>query len=129
MVIDSSALIAVLRDEPEGDRFRHAMRGAYPRLVAAPTAVEASILMLSRFGEEGLAGLQAFMVATEITVVPLAAEHVAYAVDAFRRFGKGRHPAVLNYGDCFSYALAQATAEPLLFKGNDFRQTDVRRAL
>ena len=129
MVIDSSALVAVLRGEPEGDRFRHAMRSAYPRLVAAPTAVEASILMLSRFGEDGLAGLQTFMAATEITVVPLAAEHVAYAVDAFRRFGKGRHSAALNYGDCFAYALAQATAEPLLFKGDDFSQTDVRRAL
>ena len=129
MVIDSSALVAVVRGEAESDRFYRTMREAFPRLVAAPTAVEASVVMLSRFGEAGLADLEDLMRETSIDVVPLASEQVALAVDAFRRFGKGRHPAGLNFGDCFAYALAKATGEPLLFKGNDFSQTDIKAAV
>lgn len=85
--------------------------------------------MLSRFGEAGLAELEALMKETSIDIVPFAATHVRLAVDAFRRFGKGRHPASLNFGDCFSYALAKATGEPLLFKGDDFSQTDIKQAV
>ena len=129
MVIDTSALVAVVRGEAESDRFNRAMRVAFPRLVAAPTAVEASVVMLSRFGEAGLADLKELMRETSIDVVPLTSEHVALAVDAFRRFGKGRHTAGLNFGDCFAYALAKATGEPLLFKGNDFSQTDIKAAV
>ena len=129
MVIDSSALICVVRGEPESDRFRRAMREAFPRLVAAPTAVEALIVMLSRFGEAGLTDLEALMTETSLDVVPFGDTHVRIAVDAFRRFGKGRHPASLSFGDCFSYALAKATGQSLLFKGNDFSQTDVKQAV
>ena len=129
MVIDSSALIAVVRGEADSERFRRAMRLAFPRLVAAPTAVEASLVMLSRFGEAGLADLDALIGETAIDIVPFNGGHIRLAVDAFRRFGKGRHPASLNLCDCFSYALAKATGEPLLFKGNDFSQTDITRAL
>jgi ribonuclease VapC len=128
MVIDSSALIAIVRDEPEGRRFQRLVRGAFPRLVGAATMVEASIVMLSRFGESGLTDLRAYLESIDIATVPLAPEHVDLAVDAFRRFGKGRHPAGLNFGDCLSYALAQATGEALLYKGDDFARTDVASA-
>ncbi len=128
MVIDSSALVAVLRGEPESHRFRLLIRAAVPRGIAAPSAVEASIVMLTRFGEAGLAALDDLRAEARIEVAPMTAEHVAIAEDAFRRFGKGRHPAGLTLGDCVSYALARATGEPLLFKGNDFAQTDVARA-
>ena len=129
MVIDSSALIAVLRGEPDGERFRGAMRASFPRLIAAPTAVEASVVMLSRFGEAGVVNLHALIAQTSIEVVPFAGAHMPLAIDAFRRFGKGRHPAALNFGDCFAYALSKATGEPLLFKGDDFSQTDVAQVL
>ena len=129
MVIDSSALVAIVRGEPESERFRRMMREAFPRLVAGPTAVEASVVMLSRFGEAGLTDLRGLLTETSVEVVPFTATHVDVAIDAFRRFGKGRHPAGLNFGDCISYALAKATGEPLLFKGDDFSRTDVRRAV
>ncbi len=129
MVVDSSALLAIVRGEAESQRFRAAMREAFPRLIAAPAAVEASVVMLSRFGEAGLAELKNLLTETSVQVVPFTTAHVDLAVDAFRRFGKGRHPAGLNFGDCFSYALAKATGEPLLFKGEDFSRTDIRRAV
>lgn len=128
MVIDSSALVAVIRGEPESQHFLMLIRSAVPRVVAAPTAVEASIVMLSKFGEAGLTALEELMAETRIEVAPVTAEHVAIAIDAFRRFGKGRHRAGLNFGDCFSYALARTTGESLLFKGDDFNHTDVVRA-
>ena len=128
MVIDTSALVAILRNEDEGSRFLDIIRRGFPRLLAAPTAVEASMIMLSRFGEEGLADLNSLLVEAEIEIAPLSPDHVAFAVDAFRRFGKGRGRAGLNMGDCFSYALASATGEALLFKGNDFVHTDVKAA-
>ena len=128
MVVDSSALVAILRDEPEGPAFRNAIRTAPDRLLGAPTRVEASMVALGRRGEPGLEQMQALIERLALDVVPLSDEHATLAIEAFRRFGKGRHPAGLNYGDCFSYALAKATGEPLLFKGNDFSQTDIKRA-
>jgi ribonuclease VapC len=128
MVIDSSALIAVVRGEAESYHFRRLIGLAVTRAVGAPAAVEASIVMLSKFGEAGLADLRALMTQARIEVVPLTEAHVPIALDAFRRFGKGRHRAGLNFGDCFSYALARATGEPLLFKGDDFRHTDIESA-
>jgi ribonuclease VapC len=128
MVIDSSALIAILRAEPEGRRLQQRIREGFPRLIGAPTAAEASIVMLARFGEAGLADLGAYLEAAEIETAPLAPEHVALAVDAFRRFGRGRHEAGLNFGDCLSYAVAKATGQPLLFKGYDFARTDIQSA-
>ena len=129
MVIDSSALIAIVRGEPESGRFLLAIRAAFPRVVAAPTAIEASIVMLSKFGEPGLAEFEQLLEETRIDVAPLTSEHVRIAIDAFRRFGKGRHRAALNFGDCFSYALAKGTGEALLFKGDDFGHTDIARAV
>jgi len=129
MVVDSSALIAILRGEPEEPAFRNAIRTAPNRLLGAPTRVEASMVALGRRGEPGLEQMQALIERLELEVVPLSDDHAKLAIEAFRRFGKGRHPAGLNYGDCFSYALAKATSEPLLFKGDDFSQTDIKRAI
>ena len=82
-----------------------------------------------RFGPQGVAELNMLLRVTEVEPVPFTIEQLPMALEAYRRFGKGKHPAGLNFGDCFSYALARATGEPLLFKGDDFSQTDVNRAL
>jgi ribonuclease VapC len=129
MVVDSSALIAILRGEPEEPAFRNAIRTAPNRLLGAPTRVEASMVALGRRGEPGLEQMQALIERLKLEVVPFSDDHARLAIEALRRFGKGRHPAGLNYGDCFSYALAKATGEPLLFKGDDFSQTDIKRAV
>ena len=129
MVIDSSALIAILRREPEEQDFRNAIKLASSRLLSTPTRVEVGIVALGRRGEAGLEHMQALLESLKLETVPLSADHARLAIDAFRRFGKGRHPAGLNFGDCFSYALAKATGEPLLFKGDDFSQTDIKRAV
>ncbi len=129
MVIDSSALIAIMEGEPERRPFIEAITAADTRLVGAPTMLEASMVVLSRTGEGRLQDLRDFCARGAVETVPFGPEHVDLAVDTFRRFGKGRHPAALNFGDCFSYALAKATGEPLLFKGDDFSQTDVKRAV
>ena len=128
MVIDSSALMAILRREPEERDFRNAIKLASSRLLSSPTRVEIGIVALGRAGEAGLEQAQALLENLKLETVPLSADHARLAIDAFRRFGKGRHPAGLNFGDCFSYALAKATGEPLLFKGKDFSQTDIKRA-
>lgn len=128
MVIDSSALLAILSDEPERPIFEQRLRLASIRLISAATLSEASIVVLSRRGEVGLDILRTLVAAMRIETAPLTAEHVELAIDAFRRFRKGRHRAGLNLGDCFSYALAKATDEPLLFKGDDFDQTDITAA-
>jgi len=129
MIIDGSALFAILADEPEKRPFSLAITAAPTRIMSAATAVEAGMVALGRKGEPGLAQLQALIGKLEIETSAFTSEHVGFAIDAFRRFGKGRHPAGLNFGDCFSYALAKATGEPLLFKGDDFSQTDIKRAV
>jgi ribonuclease VapC len=129
MVIDSSALIAVLRREPEEQEFRNAIKLASSRLLSASTRVETGIVALGLAGEVGLEQVDALLETLRVETVPLSADHARLAIDAFRHFGKGRHPAGLNFGDCFSYALAKATGEPLLFKGDDFAQTDIKRAV
>jgi len=113
---------------PRQRRFIEAIIAAETRLVGAPTMVEASMVLLGRTGEESLTDLRDFCARGGVDTVPFGAEHVDLAIDAFRRFGRGRHAAGLNFGDCFSYALAKATGEPLLFKGDDFSQTDIERA-
>ncbi len=129
MVIDSSALIAILRREPEEQAFRTAVKLASTRLLSASTRVETGIVALGLAGEVGLEQVDALLDTLRVETVLLSADHARLATDAFRHFGKGRHPAGLNFGDCFSYALAKATGEPLLFKGNDFAQTDIKRAV
>jgi len=129
MIIDTSALLAVLQREPEREAFLACIETAAIRVISAASAIETSMVVLSRSGEDGLRILEALLRDLRIEQAPVTAEHVSFAVDAFRRFGKGRHPASLNFGDCFSYALAKATSESLLFKGDDFSQTDIKRAV
>ena len=128
MVIDSSALIAIMANELECRPFEHCIRMAATRLLGAASLVETSIVVLARRREQGLVLLHQVLADMQVQTVPLSADHARLAIDAFRQFGKGRHLAGLNFGDCFSYALAKATGEPLLFKGDDFSQTDIRRA-
>ena len=128
MVIDSSALVAVLLKEPEQTAFIEAITADQTRVCGAPTLVEAGMVIVSRKGETGLTELRTFCERAAVQTAGFAAGHVDLAIDAFRRFGRGRHPAGLNFGDCFSYALAKATGEPLLFKGDDFSRTDIKPA-
>jgi ribonuclease VapC len=129
MVIDSSALLAIMAGEPERRAFIEAITAADSRLVAAPSMLETSMVVLSRSGESRLQDLRDFCARGAVETVPFGPEHVELALDALRRYGKGRHPAGLNFGDCFSYALAKATGEPLLFKGEDFSMTDIKQAV
>jgi ribonuclease VapC len=125
MVIDTSAVLAILTREPAADRLVAAMEADRTRLVSAATVVEASLVLLGRYGEAGDPPLDRLLRSIGAEVVPVGEDQVALARDAALRFGRGRHPAALNFGDCFSYALSVARAEPLLFVGDDFAQTDV----
>ena len=127
MVIDSSVLVAILMREAEAAELERCALSGTPRLIASPALVETSMVILSRLGEDGLLRLGELGGALEARIVSFEPEHVDAAVDAFRRYGKGRHPAALNFGDCCTYALAKATGEPLLFKGDDFALTDLER--
>lgn len=125
MVIDTSAIAAILFDEPERADFIAKIAAANVRLISAATLLECQIVVMTRKGELGRAELQLFVHEAELEVVAFDQNQVDFAALAWQRYGKGRHPAALNYGDCFAYALAKATGEPLLFKGADFSQTDI----
>ena len=127
IAIDSSALIAILRREPEADAFLHAIVGAGRRLLSAVSLLESSMVLAGRGGtQDSWAELDALVTRASIEVVPHDAMLAEAARRAFLRYGKGRHRAGLNLGDCASYALAKANDLPLLFKGEDFPATDVR---
>jgi ribonuclease VapC len=125
MVVDTSALLAILQDEPERRSFNEALEAADARLISVVTLVETSILIESRYGAEGLRDLDLLLERAGIELVPVDFEQARAARAAWSRFGKGRHPAGPNFGDCFSYALARVLGEPLLYKGDDFSRTDV----
>ncbi len=125
MVLDTSALIAVLLDESEAVAFRLAIEADPVRLLSAATLVETSIVIETRVGDAGGRELDRLLQKADVEVVAVDAEQAELARHAFRKFGKGRHSAGLNCGDCFSYALSQTSGEPLLFKGRDFAATDV----
>ncbi len=127
MVIDTSAVLAILHDEPERRAFNEAIEDADSRSLSVASFVELSIVIEARFGAEGVRHLDRFLERADVTVVPVDLEQGRLARQAWSRFGKGRHEAGLNFGDCFSYALAQVLGEPLLFKGEDFSRTDVAR--
>jgi ribonuclease VapC len=118
-------LLAILQNEPERRTFNEAIEAAETRVMSAATLVEVSIVIESRFGAEGLRDLDLFIERAGIEIAPVDKEQAHVARRAFSRFGKGRHEAGLNYGDCFAYALATVLGEPLLYKGEDFRRTDV----
>ena len=127
MVIDTSAIVAILQNEPEQDAFIEAIESADIRLVSAASFVEASIVILTRYGMDGILDLDLFMAKAGIEISSVDSDQANIARRAFRDFGRGRHPAELNFGDCFSYALAKSLDLPLLFKGSDFSRTDIRQ--
>ena len=127
MVIDTSALLAILQREPERREFIEAVESADVVRLSVASFVETSIVIESRHGAEGLRDLDRFISRANIELMPVDQDQGQLARLAFSRFGKGRHRAGLNYGDCFSYAAAMSIGEPLLFKGNDFVHTDVIR--
>ena len=129
IVVDSSALIAILRDEPERRRFIDAIVDHGGPRVSAATYLEAAMVLELRWGERAGRELDTLIEDIGAGVVPFDRAQAAVARDAFRRYGKGVHSAALNFGDCFVYALAKTLGAPLLFKGEDFALTDVERAL
>jgi ribonuclease VapC len=125
MVIDSSALIAILLGEDEQVRFNRLISQSSTRLMSVASLLEISIVIERKKGHVGKSEIDAFVARAGIKVTPVDLDQGEVARDAFSRYGKGLHPAGLNFGDCFSYALAITTGEPLLFKGTDFAKTDV----
>lgn len=129
MVVDTSALIAILLGEPNFEGLINALSRAERRDVSAATVLEASIVIFARNGSDGLDNLDLLLRRLHLCVHAFDEQQLASARDAFVRFGKGRHPAALNFGDCFAYGLAKHLSRPLLFTGTDFNQTDVDAAL
>jgi ribonuclease VapC len=129
MVVDTSALVAILLEEPEAAAFARAIEAASVPLISAVSRVELSMVIEARKGDDGRAAVERLMREGAFEVAAVNARQADLAIEAFRRFGKGRHPAGLNIGDCFAYALARWLEEPLLFKGDDFTQTDIVAAL
>lgn len=125
MVIDTSAILAILLQEPDAARYALAIEADPERLVSSANLLEAGIVLLRREGFVALQDLSDFIAEGGITIEPVTGDQAWRAVHAYERFGKGRHRAALNFGDCFAYALAQSTRQPLLFKGTDFTLTDV----
>ncbi len=128
MIVDTSAIVAILGAEGDARVFAEAMADASELRVSAATYVEAGMVLDSRRDVALSRSLDDFVRNTRIVVEPVTAEQARLAREAYRDFGKGRHRAGLNFGDCFAYALAKAKGEPLLFKGDDFRKTDVEAA-
>ena len=125
MIVDSSAVLAILFGEPDARRHAAAIMTAYPCRMSIANVLEASIAVERRGGDTAAHDLDTLLESAEIELVPVTVEQFEAARQAWRRFGKGNHPAALNFGDCFAYALAKTTGEPLLFKGGDFAQTDI----
>ena len=130
MVIDTSALIAILGNEPERRAFNERIEAATTTCISAASLLETRVVLFSRSGDTAVLALDTFLLKSGITVMEVSPRIADIAFDAYRRFGKGTgHGAALNYGDCFSYALAKYLDAPLLFKGNDFSETDILSAM
>jgi ribonuclease VapC len=125
MVLDTSALIAILCDEPEAPAMEGAIELDPVRLLSAANLVEASIVIEARYGGAGGRELDLLIGKARMEITSVDVETADLARDAYRRYGRGKHPAGLNFGDCFAYALASLRGEPLLFKGDDFSRTDI----
>lgn len=128
MIVDTSAVIAILFNESDAEIYANAIARADACRMSAATFVEVSIVVDIQTKNSGSRQLDAFMRRAGITIEPVTEEHAHLARQAYTDFGKGRHPAGLNFGDCFSYALAKSCREPLLFKGQDFAKTDLTGA-
>jgi ribonuclease VapC len=128
MIVDTSAIIAILRDEPDAEDLSSAIESADVRRVSAGTYIETAIVTDANRDPVLSRRLDSFLQQAFIIVEPVTVEQSRLAREAYRDYGKGRHRAGLNFGDCFAYALAKEKGEPLLFKGDDFRKTDVEHA-
>ena len=128
MIIDTSAIMAILFDESDAAHYEKAISTAWPRRMSAVGLLEAAMVVEGKGGTAAGRQLDALLDKAEIELTPVTLEHVEAARRAWRRCGKGNHPAALNFGDCFAYALAKTTGEPLLFKGDDFTHTDIEAA-
>ena len=128
MVIDTSAIVAIALNEPDAAELEVRIADDPVRLISAATVLEATIVLETRLGDAGGREFDLWLLKIGAEIVPVDAEQADVARRAWRRFGKGRHAAALNYGDCFSYALALTRGEPLLFKGEDFAMTDDSRS-
>jgi ribonuclease VapC len=123
-----SALIAILDQEPEAERIARALAGTSERMLSAANLVEVGIATQARHGDDGARDVDLLLAQLRVEIVPFTARQAETARKAFRRYGRGRHSAKLNFGDCFAYALAKDASAALLFKGDDFAQTDVKIA-
>lgn len=128
MIIDTSAILAILFGEADAARYEDAIAAASPRRMSAVAVLEAAMVIEGRGGAQAGLELDALLERAAIELVPVTSEQVAVARQAWRQFGKGKHPARLNFGDCLAYALAKVTGEPLLYKGADFMRTDIETA-
>lgn len=128
MILDSSAVVAIALREPGFESLLAAMDGAARIGIGAPTLVETAVVLSARTGMDGRGLVSRIVLEADIAVVPFTDAHFGTAVEAWLRYGRGRHPAGLNFGDCLSYATARLASEPLLFTGNDFRHTDIAAA-
>ena len=129
MILNSSSLVAILAEEPEAELYIQAISRAPRCRISAGNFIELSIVIESQFDIEVVQQCDALFRRIGIVIEPVTVEQAHLARQAFHDFGRGRHPAGLNFGDCFAYALAKVTGEPLLFKGNDFKKTDIVPAL
>jgi ribonuclease VapC len=129
MVVDTSALLAVLFREPGSERLESRLLAEAQALISAGTVLESAIVAEARKGRTGGRQLDRLLQTLGVTMVPVDPDQVAAARDGYRKYGKGRHEAGLNFGDCFAYGLSSTLDAPLLFKGTDFSKTDVRNAL
>jgi ribonuclease VapC len=129
MVIDTSALVAILCDEPEAPQIEAAIEADPVRRISAATLLETAIVIEARYGEAGGRELDLLLHKASVEVEAFDAEQAELAREAYRTFGRGRHAAGLNFGDCFAYALSTCRGEPLLFNGEDFARTDVQCAI
>jgi ribonuclease VapC len=128
LILDSSAVVAVIREEQDHGRLIEAIEGAGEIAIGAPTAFECSLALVGRYGVVGRLMLSRFLEQNRVIKIPFDERHWSIAADASIRYGKGRHPARLNFGDCLSYATAKVAGAPLLFIGEDFAQTDIAAA-
>lgn len=128
MILDSSAILAIVRREPGFEALIEKVDGADTLGIGAPTLVETGIVLEARFGFGSSAILERFLMDFEIATVLFGDDHWREAIEAFRRFGRGGHAANLNFGDCMTYAVARLSGEPLLFVGDDFSKTDLGQA-
>lgn len=125
MVIDTSAIVAVLLQEAESLALHELLAAHTPSAVGAPTLAEASIVLQARIGQNGLSALRGFLIEYDVSVVSFGDQHWRLAAQAFAKYGRGRHSANLNFGDCMTYAVAKLAGQPLLCVGDDFCQTDL----